>query len=525
MTRQDVNDSAREVMAAAKRFFDAPDFRNPFYNFTLVRTTGVNWILVDGGGSTNAGQFLEVGQRVRMVITTNPSVDFWEGWITAVPAYSAPNQTFTVEWLAAPESKDTAGPTTATNCAISVGPKELGRAAWYDTGAAAGQIPLSSDIKPYALATDEADLDVGFVGGLTASGLSEQSTRGRLNANGGMSVWSRGVTFNSGTTPANNADQVIADNWTLISDGNNRVNVTRDGDVPSAVPVRYSMKFTVSTGAAANQKHGALHCVELDDALDIGQPSSTRKVSASFWIKQGSVAGIKSVRAYLLNIKNAAPSVAPVLSWGSGTEGSDVTFNGTDWEQIGSSIDVDLDAIGTAWTEYKFENISMAASGAGPIAIAFIVDDAVIANPASWHLAAVQINRGERALPFLPFPIALERLRLARYFESSFDEEAGIYPAAAAGVSHAIAVRNVSNNRPLVLPWRFRVPKFKTPTIATYNPRVAGAGFDDNSASSVAVASTTQNREGATIISDALALADTTYYLGVAASANIWGTG
>lgn len=521
MSRQDVNDSSRESMAATKRYYDAPDFRNPFRNFTLVRTTGVVWILVDGGGQTNAGQFLEVGQRVKMVITTNPSVDFWEGWISALPAYGAPNQNLTIEWIAA-ESKDAVGPTTATNCLFTVGPKELGKAAWYDTGTGATQIPLAGDIKSYALTTDEGDLDVGLIDGLTALGISEQAVRGRLNANGGFTFWQRGVNFTSATTPSNANNQSIADNWTLISDGNDRVNVTRDADVPSGVPVRYSLKATVSIGAGANQKHGFITFAELDDAIDVGLPSSVRKVSVSFWIRQGSVAGVKSVRAYLLNIKNATPTAQPVIAWASATEGSDVLFDPADWEQVGLSVDVDLDGIGTTWTEFKIENVSMAAAGAGPIALAFVVDDALIANPASWHLAAVQINRGERALPFLPMPVALERLRCERYAETSFDYEAGIYPAAVQGIAHALVARNYGGAQAMALGWRFRASKFKTPVLKTYNPRVAGAAFDDNAASSIAVASSTINREQATIIS-ANANANTTYYLGVAAYAQIWG--
>lgn len=520
MTRQDVNNSSREMMAATKRFYDAPDFRNPFRNFSLVRTTGTNWIFVDGGGQVDAGEFLELGQRVKMAISTNPSVDFWEGWITAIGAYAAPNRTFTVEWLPAPDSKDIAGPTTATNCVMTVGPKELGRAAWYDTGSTAGTIPTVDDLEPHVF-TPEGDLDVGAVQGLTADEISERSIRGRINANGGLNIWSRGVSFTSATTPANNDNQSIADNWTLLSDGNDRVNVARDASVPSGVPVRYSMKFTVSTG---NFKHGAITFAELDDALDVGLPSTTKPLSASFWLRQGSVAGVKAVRAYLLNIKNATPSVDPVSVWGSGTEGSDLTWNAADWEQVGASLTIDLDAIGTAWTEFKIENRLMAAGGAGPIALAFAVDDALVASPASWHLAAVQINRGARALPFLPSPIALERARCERYFESSFDDEAGAYPSAIQGVANALAIRNVSAGNPMALSWQFRVPKFKVPTIQTFNPRVAGTGFDDNAASSIAVASTTQNRKQTTIIS-ANASANTTYYLGVAAAAQIWGTG
>jgi hypothetical protein len=523
MTRQDVNDSAREVMAAAKRFYDSPDFRNPFRNFTLTRTTGTVWILVDGGGQTNAGQFLELNQRVKMVISTNPTVDYWEGWVSALPAYGAPNQNVTFTWIAA-ESKDAVGPTTATNCVLTVGPKELGQAAWYDTGTGATQIPLGGDIKPYALATNENALDVGFVQGLTALEIAEAATRGRLNANGGMLFWSRGVSFTNATVPLNSDNNSIADNWTLLSDGNDRVNITREADAPGGVPVRYSMKFTTAAGVV-NQKYGAITFAELDDALDVGSPSSTKKVSASFWIKQGSIAGIKSVRAYLLNIKTATPTNDPISAWGSGSEGSDVAFNATDWEQVGASLDVDLDAIGSAWTEYKIEDVSMAGGGAGPIAMAFITDDAVIGASSSWHIAAVQINRGVRALPFLPEPVALERARCERYYESTFDDEAGVYPAAALGATHALAVRSTEGTQRVIVNWPFRVPKFKVPTIATYNPRVAGTGFDDLAASSVPVGTTNTNRKQVHLISDATAANDTTYYIGIAAAAQIWGNG
>lgn len=517
MTRSDVNDSAREVMAGDKRYYDNPDFRNPFYYFSLVRTDGTHWILVDGGGYTNAGQYLEAGQRIKI----SQGGQTWEGWVDSLGAYSAPNQTVAIEWLSA-VSPDVVGPTTASGAVMTVGLREIGKAAWFDTGTASGQVPTVDDLKPYAITTDEADLDVGAVQGLTADQISERSIRGRLNPNGGFQFWRRGVDFNSSSGFPNNANQSIADNWTLISDGNNRVNITREVDAPSAVPVRYSAKMTVSSGAGANQKHGIITFIELDDGLDLGQPSSTKKLSLSFWTKQGSVAGVAGMRAYVLNIKNQYPSTAPVATWLSGTGGVDVSWDATDWEQI-ASLAVNYATVGTVWTEFKIEDISLNGSGAGPIALAFVADSALLANPASWHLAAVQANRGSRALPFILTPFALESARCDRYFESTFDHEAGIYPADSLGANHALICRTGGTAATAMVSMGFRVPKFKDPTIKTYNPRTAGAGFDDLSASAVAVSTTYKNRNRVSLLG-ASASNNTTYHIGVAACAQVWGT-
>lgn len=523
MPRSGVNNSSREVMAAVKRYYDAPDFRNPFVGFTLTRTTGTNWILVDGGGVTNAAQFLEVGQRIKMIDSSNPSVNFWEGWVLTITAYAAPNSAFSVEWIAA-ESKDTLGPASATNIGVTVSFKELGKAAWYDVGNASGQLPTADLIKPYALSTNENALNVGLLEGLTAAQIQVAASRGRMNANGGLSVWQRAVSFTNATTAfLNNADAAIADNWTLLSNVNDTVNVTRSSDVPVSVGAPYSMELTVTaTGTGAGNKHAVISFGEFDDTADVAKAGTSNVASVSFWVKRGTLSGVSTIKVYLLNLKTLTPTNTPINSWTTNAIG----FNAIDWEVIGSPTVVDIGAIGTVWTEVKIQNVTMSSLGVGPMAVCFVMDQAAPGINASWLITALQINRGGLALPFIPQAYALEEIRCRRYYESTFDHAAGTFPGEAKGISHAIPVRMSDAGAPVAVAlWQFRVSKYKAPTIAVYNPRVGGTAqrWTDNAASDI-TNTATATRTHCQLVS-AAGTANTTYYIGAGASANIWGNG
>lgn len=471
MQRSGVNNSARERAASIKTFYDNPDFRRPFEDYTLARVSSTIFTLTDDLIEADASLALEVDQRLRLEGTGGEAGKFWEGFITAVVQSPATVCTVTVAIWDTADSEDAVGPLLAP-AYIQVGPKELGTAAWANTGTAATQAPLNSDLEGHTQ-TPEANLDVGFLDGETREEISIAAARVRLNANGGCGVWQRGTSFTA-VDSLNDDENLCADNFVIISDGDDRVDVTRSTDVPVNVPVQYSIQM--SAQPTSNEKHGLVHIVELADGLDVGIAGTTNKISMSFWAKVGAVAGIDQLRAAVLVLKNATPTTHPVSVWGSGSQGV-LTFNSTDWQLVtGQTPDGDLAVSMTGvWAEFKIEGLDLdiggSGSGVGPIALVLTADESVIATNMSWHATAFQANRGDKALPFIHVPEALERERCYRYYEKTLPE--ATTPAHNAGLSGALCqypTGPVAGTGHLHQSWRFRAEKYKTPTILTYNP-------------------------------------------------------
>lgn len=520
MARSGVNDSAREVMASVKKFYDDITYRRIFESWgTHVRVDGQNFNIVDGVAAEeqDATSLLSVGQRIRMVDAGST----WTGHITVIGAYGASKVTITIAWVS-PPSPDTDGPLTAPDY-IEMGPKDMGTAAFVDHGTAATEVPLNSDLDAH-VTKPENTLDVGFVDGHTHEQIEMAGARGRLNPNGGLDFWQRGTSFTGSTVLNNDDENVCADNFTIIAEGDDRVDVTRDSNTPGGVPVQYSMKFKVAT-VGGNQKHGIITFAELHDAYDVGFVGTTIKVSVSFWAKVGAVTGIDQLRAALLNLKVATPAAHPVSDWKNGAQGA-LTFESVNWQHITSgSPDGDLAAAITGtWTEFKIEGVDMDISslGTGAIALAITVDELSIPTGPEWHLAAVQFNIGDNALPFIRQPYALEFARCQRYCETTFPE--GTAPQNAAGLDDAIVA--VSSGTLLAADWRFAVSKYKDPEVVTFNPGdiapPAGKHWEDSASVSVAATSADKTMKGVQILgtgaTDALV-----HRIAAYAHANIWG--
>jgi len=534
MARSGVNNSARERAARVKEFYDNPDMRRPFEDFTLARNTSTVFTITDrvGGIETDAQSRLEIGQRLRLEGTDGETNEFWEGFITDVVQSPSNICTVTVAIWDAVDSEDETGPLLVP-AYIEVGPKELGTASWYEVGPSAGKLPLFDDLDPHVI-IPEVDLDVGKLGGSTREEISHASARGRINANGDFGVWQRGDTFTSLTTGyLNDDDNVCADNWTILSDGNDVVDIARDStDFPPGIGVSASLRMTVAT---VNKAHGVITFIEKADGLDIADSGTLQKCSLSFWVKEGATTGVGAIRAYVLNMKTEIPTTSPVAAWASA--GVNHTFDGADWELPEPATPEPYLAVSltSGWTEYKIEGIDLDRTGVGVggLAIAFLTDDNTMAVASDWHLAAVQINLGDKALPFIRQPAAVERLRCERYFQWTGDEEED-RPAHGIGVEHALVdiSTNLGGGPPGVdfasVTWPLSA-MFKLPTLVTYNwfgtPSVAGDDWSDGEADpdgSFDITASTVNRKLVHITTE---VASQKTLVGIIASchANIWG--
>lgn len=520
MQRSGVNDSARERAAGVKGWYDDPGFRNPFADYVFTRITNTQFTLADGsieGPTTAAGasDVMKVGQRVRMV----EGATTWEGVIATLSYAGTPGSgttTFTVTW----SIPNATGPATQPSSAL-FHDKDIGAAAFSPIGTTTGQlppeIPSIDDLDPHVL-TAESSLNVGQLEGHTSNELEIHASRNRLNINGALDIWQRGASFTAATQPTNAPDNVCADGCTIISDGADRVDITRSTDVPTGIGARYSMRLE----AVSTQKFGILVPIEISDAADQTEAGTVERVSASFYAKRdGAATGIEQLRAYLVNIKPATgiPTVTPVSNWQSGSAGVDVTVNALDWEIVASE-QITLTDSWQRFTPSNLINVDMDASGAGSGAIALMihVDDITFAATAAFFLAGLQVNAGGDAMPFIRHPIAYEYQRCQRYCMTMGDD--GVALGDGAAVDDGIAA--LASGTLVVADWRFPVPMFKLPTFVPYGISGGTAGQWYNGAGSIVPTFANRNTKHVEIRGSG-ASPGTIYTISGYAHANIWG--
>ena len=505
MPRSGVNDSGRETQASIKRWYDTPGFRRPFEDFSLNRISDSQFTLVDGQIESEAIRMLGVGQLIRMT----QGSDVFVGFVSnepSPPSYSGSTTTFYVDW----HDPDEGGPSSQPD-SIEVHDRELGTAAFSDVGPEEGQIPRSSDLADSAY-VDQQDLDVGLLGGLTASEISESASRGRINFNGAMNVWQRGIRFDSGSQPNNDNGNLSADGWVIVSDGDNRVDVERSDDAPPGF--RHSMVLE----SRSTRKYGVLHCIEPDDIPDQAGGSDGLGVSLSFWAKfDAGATGVNQARVYLLTQRRDGPG-NPVVTWPPGS-GLDVALNSADWSAVGSQT-VNLTA---GWQDFRPSllqgvEIDPLLIGNGGAAIFIHVDEGDISPGSRWFLSGVQLSVGEQSVPFQHRPISEELIRAYRHCVSM----AGDGTPLGDGMDREDGLSVVPSNGLILADFRFPVEMYDSPTFVPYGIEGGEPGEWHNGSNSVAATGVLTNRRHAEIGGDG-ATNGTIYTIGGYFHANVFG--
>lgn len=136
--------------------------------------------------------------------------------------------------------------------------------------------------------------------------------------NGDFQVWQRGTSFTSGTVPANSDDTYLADRWTLLSDGNNAVNVARE---TATVPTNglYACSLTVAT---ANKKFGVIQFIEQKNCIGL----IGNDVVLSFMAKVSAVTNLDNLKCAIVAWDGTADAVTSDVVSAWGIEGTNPTL-------------------------------------------------------------------------------------------------------------------------------------------------------------------------------------------------------
>lgn len=143
--------------------------------------------------------------------------------------------------------------------------------------------------------------------------------------NGDFRISQRGATFNSTTpyTGANNDNVYTCDQWILLSNGNNRVNVTQSSDAPSGFV--NSVRLEVNSGAGNNDKgFGIMQILENESVAGL----LGKKGSLSFYAKRSGTS-LNSLKAAILSWEGDANILGTVLDGTVSVSGTTMSGSGT----------------------------------------------------------------------------------------------------------------------------------------------------------------------------------------------------
>ncbi len=225
--------------------------------------------------------------------------------------------------------------------------------------------------------------------------------------NGDFRVAERGTSFTRTTTPANSDDTYLFDRCTLLSDGNDRADISQE---TSVVPTDgyAAIKFDVETVSGTSEKFGIIQIIEARDAAQFDGKT------ASLSFKARTTSGqVENLRAHVLAWDSTADAVTSdvVSAWGA--EGSNPTFV-ANWtaENVAANL-----VLSDAYQTFKVEGISIDTSGMTNLAVFIHVDDTDLVATDVLYITDIQLEIGPVATSFERRPIAEERDLCDRYYQ------------------------------------------------------------------------------------------------------------
>lgn len=278
-----------------------------------------------------------------------------------------------------------------------------------------------------------------------------------LLINGCFRVAQRGTSFTAATLDfLNSDDKYTLDRWTLLSDGNDIVDVTQSTERPTTKFLN-SIALDVET---ANKKFGIIQFVENQNAeYVIGDT-----VVFSFYAKVSSTTKLDNIKAAIISWSSTADSVTSdiISAWGAENVNPTLVANWT-FENTPANLSVT-----TSWARYSVSATIDTASTTN-IAV-FIWSDVTDTTTGDFlYISGCQLELGSTPTTFEYRPISTEVALCQRYYEKSFN--LSIRPATNTGSSvGAIGTRAGAINTSFRVTAYFKTTKRDTPTMTFWNP-------------------------------------------------------
>lgn len=220
-----------------------------------------------------------------------------------------------------------------------------------------------------------------------------------LMINSDFAVGQLGFSFNNATTPTNNDDTYLLDQWILLSDGNDVADVSQEL-VFTPDGVGSAVKLEVAT---ANNKFGFLQVLE--NKRSVAAIGETVSVSFDAAMDAANVT-LNKLRAAVISWDGAADAVTSdvVAVWGA--EGVDPTLV-ANWTYENAPINLALTNI---YKTFTIENIPVDTLGAENVALFIWVDnaDATLTDIVFLSKVKLEISSTSTAYEFQTFDDKLQ---------------------------------------------------------------------------------------------------------------------
>jgi hypothetical protein len=267
-----------------------------------------------------------------------------------------------------------------------------------DTSAGAARstlgLAIGTDVQAY-------DADLAAISGLTQTRGNVPQSNGttfvasaallpdNLLYNPCFEIASRGTSFASTTTPANNDDTWLLDRWLLLSDGNDIADISKETTTIPTTGALAACKVDIET---ANKKLALVQILTQEDSAAVIGGVASLAFEARIG---GSNATLGTMRAYVASWAGTADSVTSDLISTWPAAGVDPTL-AANWTLENAGSDLTLT---TSYQDFRVENVSIDTSGAKNVAVILMIDDADATVGDLLYISKARLVPGAVATP------------------------------------------------------------------------------------------------------------------------------
>ncbi len=275
-----------------------------------------------------------------------------------------------------------------------------------------------------------------------------------LLLNGSFDIAQVGSAFTAATTPKNDDSTWLLDQWLLVSNGNDIVDVARiEAGTSHAIELTFNSK----------NKAGVVQILEHVDTLElVGNP-----ISIALEAKITGAAGVK-LKVALVTWSGAqdVPTRDLVNVWGA--QDTDPTY-ATSWAEV---ADATL-TLTAALQTLKLENQTIGALQNVAVFV-WVESSTAIAVGDKVVITDIRVQRGAYALPYKRRPPCEELPRCQRWRCQSYNQGVAAGTVTDTGAISGIAAGNAVGSMPMDI--RFPSLMRTAPTVTLYSPGTGASG-------------------------------------------------
>lgn len=290
--------------------------------------------------------------------------------------------------------------------------------------------------------------------------------------NGDFKVWQTGTSRTNATTVLNSDDTYFADQWILLSDGNNRVNISNNATTFGYPDGCLGLaEFELVT----TNKWGILQPIESIATV----PLRGKTLTVSFFSNSDST--LRDFRCHLVSWSTAFTAdviTSDIISaWNGSTTKPTAISNVTLLDNISAGSTFTC-AVGS-WTQHVFRFTVPA--DAINLGIFVCTNDASTAPGDKVAFTGFQATLASVATPFRSRPFLEELILCQRYYLKTFPYATAPVQNSGSltGAVHARLNYQGTGNPRCSAWWSFPVTMRGTPSVLTYNPTAAADTWDE----------------------------------------------